>query len=53
MSNNKNSKNIKVPVSEFKLIKETSIGGVLRPIGSKVSLTKESELVFRKKNRIE
>lgn len=53
MSTNKNSKKIKLPSTrEFTLIKATSINGKLKPVGYKVSLTKESEIVFRKKNRI-
>jgi len=53
MSTNRSSKKSKFPTKEFRLIKETSIGGVIRPKGFKVKLTKESEIDFRKKNRIE
>lgn len=53
MSNNKKIQKSKIPTKEFALIKETSISGVLRPVGYKVKLTKEGEEDFRKKNRIE
>lgn len=52
MSTNKSSKKSKVPTKDFALIKETSISGVLRPVGYKVKLTKEGEKDFRKKKRI-
>lgn len=53
MSTNKDSKKIKLPsTKDFTLTKATSIDGKLLPVGEKVSLTKESEIIFRKKNRI-
>ena len=51
--NKKGEKKAKLPTNTFTLIKETTIGNEVLPVGSKVKLHKEAEKVFRFKHRIE